>query len=182
MIDRRGTGGGSMITRKSTHNQRIERLWRDVFTGVLSFYYKMFYFTEDQSILDPLNDVHISALHHIFLERINDKIQLWLDAWSNHCMRPTRTSPLRLWLSSQVQNPIGLSLNEDLALYGVEGIPQGDDLSGRRPIINPPQLQLSMNCQAQLQRNIPVTWTSTNHGIDWYLRALQIIEQDVNGN
>jgi hypothetical protein len=28
----------SMLVGKSTHNQRIERLWRDIFEGVLSFF------------------------------------------------------------------------------------------------------------------------------------------------
>ena len=35
MIEKRCLERGSMITRPSTHNQRTERLWRDVFDGVL---------------------------------------------------------------------------------------------------------------------------------------------------
>ena len=42
----RGPGIGSMITGRSVHNQRIERLWRDLFDGVSYIYYNLFYHLE----------------------------------------------------------------------------------------------------------------------------------------
>ncbi len=38
------------------HNQRIERLWRDVFEICLSPLYHTFYNLEEQSLLDPGDD------------------------------------------------------------------------------------------------------------------------------
>ena len=47
----------SGITGKSTHNQWIEPLWKDVYQGVLAVYYQLFYFREDKGIFH----IHISA-------------------------------------------------------------------------------------------------------------------------
>lgn len=42
MTNARGAGRSSMLSGKSTHNQRIEKLWRDVYDGVLSYFYDLF--------------------------------------------------------------------------------------------------------------------------------------------
>ena len=54
MLRHRGIGRGSMITGSSTHNQGIERLWRDMHRCVTVVFYRLFYFMEQHGLLDPL--------------------------------------------------------------------------------------------------------------------------------
>ena len=65
MIEHRESGRGSMIKGKSPHKQRIERLWKDVFEGLLGLYYEIFTFMEDNAIIDLFNEIELVTLNYV---------------------------------------------------------------------------------------------------------------------
>jgi len=47
----------------------------------------LFYYTEDQNMLDPLNELHLFCLHLVFLQRINLALKEFMLQYNEHPMR-----------------------------------------------------------------------------------------------
>lgn len=103
-----------VITGSSVHNQRIERLWRDVYRCVLSLFYQLFYFLEDTNKLDPTSDVDLFCLHYIYVPKINNALKMFTDGWNSHALTTEHSmTPSHMFTAGTLMSGRGLVLPSD---------------------------------------------------------------------
>ena len=76
----------SVLTGSSVHNERVERLWRDVHRCVLSTFSDVFRILEREGVLNCINEVDLYCLHYVFLPRINRNLAEFKESWNNHAL------------------------------------------------------------------------------------------------
>ena len=121
-------GQARHITGRSVHNQRIERLWRDVFQQVVHYFYKLFYSFEDEQILNPEDNTHKMALQVVYKPEIQRRLNLFRRAWNNHRIRSANNrTPTQMWMDGMLSN----SEQESAAIDNVFG----DDRYGEESLV-----------------------------------------------
>lgn len=120
----------SVIVGSSTHNERIERLWRDVFRCVGQIFHGVLYSLEDEGLLDPLNDVDLFCVHFTILPELNRCLLEFMESWNYHCLSsehnltPQQLFTVGMLERESTQNPVtNLAYHSvDLASYGMDDV------------------------------------------------------------
>ncbi|PIK47113.1 hypothetical protein BSL78_16009 [Apostichopus japonicus] len=154
----RRDNAGSFITGRSVHNQRIERFWRDLFTGCVSKFYNLFYKMEDAEVLSCDEEVDLAALHYVFLPIIRDHLESFRQSFIHHKIRTEgNSSPLQLWQTAVDDGfPIDFIEEADLYTYGNVS-PQPDQNNHAHAVNVPGGLQFTEEQQTRLRQELQVT-------------------------
>ena len=99
MLSMHNNNPSCVIAGSSVHNERIERMWRDVTRCVSNSFIMAFSNLETQNLLDPMNEVYIFYLHYIFIPRINKCLGDFQGSWNCHPLSTEgNLTPLQLFV------------------------------------------------------------------------------------
>ena len=97
MLRERGNSN-AVIVGSSVHNQRLERLHRDINTQVVNKFYNEFTDLENANLLDSENDTDLFCLHLAYLSSINNSLREFTKAFNSHKLSTEgQLTPLQLF-------------------------------------------------------------------------------------
>lgn len=191
MLHHRGTGRGSVLTGRSVHNVRVERLHRDVYSGVLCHYVSLFSHMENEGILNADSEEHLFALHQVFMPRINRSLDEFVNQWNSHPVSSaSHQSPEQMFIAGSLDAASGPSRNVQCPMVDSSealgsGFDDDDELPHTDYAIHDEDYAVFV---PQIETNIPNSnipnhqflQDDGNHGIDHFLHCLVLMHAQHN--
>ena len=168
------------------HNQRIERLWREMRKMVTEYFRRLFYFLENNALLDVCSEIDLAALHFVFLPRINSNLEKFKASWNNHKLSTEKQkTPNQLYILGMLR-VFGSNYTAVREFFENDTVPEDYGVSepedaepvreDTNEVVAPSNTaQISAECLVELQASLEPLSQDGNHGISLYLQARDII-------
>ena len=169
----------SIITGSSVHNERIERLWRDITRCVSTTYIAVFTALEAEGLLDPINEVDLFCLHYVFIPRINKSLSDFQGGWNSHSLSTeANRTPMQLYVEGLLVSGECSRSTTQQSSNSSSGV-----LSNEVEYVEVPTTRF-IPCQlaATELENINPTSDCTDHGKHFYKQCVQLIGEHLLGN
>ncbi|XP_028417759.1 uncharacterized protein LOC114542313 [Dendronephthya gigantea] len=181
MLQQRGTDCGSVLTGRSVHNVRVERLHRDVYSGVLSHYASLFTFMEGEGLLNIDSEEHLLALQEVFFPRINRSLNEFVNQWNSHPVSSAgHQSPEQMFITALLNSA---TCDDSLPAESLETLGAGladDDAPDPDFIVQEKDYAVFVPpTELEIPRNISSEQFLTddgNYGIYHYIACLEAIQ------
>lgn len=183
MIQTRGLNRGSFIVGRPVHNQRIEGLWSEVNRVVTRQFKNIFFWLEEQNLLDENNELDLFCLSFIYLPRIQKALDEFIRQWNFHGLSTMSSkSPLQIWHMATLEGN-NYTVNEDAAYfenpdhYGVEEFRDFPIIETDNNIIVPEaEVILTEEQMEELTNAVSNIVLNNNSGIIQYLHVKHMVQ------
>ena len=167
----------AVITGSSTHNERVERLWRDYHRCVGVVFADTFRQLEEEEHLDSLNEIDLYCLHYVFIPRIDLALKEFIESWNNHPLSSCGNfTPNQLFVRGAIEYNITPQLPQNLMPATQSGnppTPQNHQSSNHVAV--PQNIFQPCNVAVQQLSVINPLAVSDSFGRDIYMQAIYVL-------